>query len=102
MRTTLDIDADVLELAKGLANGHKMSVGRVVSDLARRGAETPIRLIEKNRVYVIPSEKGGGPFGPGDLRAFLEGEFRGRAASFRPAKTRLSKRNRVGRRAGTK
>lgn len=37
MRTTLDIDADVLQVAKELATKEKRSAGAVLSDLARRG-----------------------------------------------------------------
>jgi hypothetical protein len=36
MRTTLDIDDDVLAAAKELAVGRKATVGRVISDLARQ------------------------------------------------------------------
>ena len=74
MRTTLDIDADVLEIAKGMARGRKLSVGKALSDLARRGARTPIRLIERSGVYVIPKQIEGGPFGPEDVQAALESE----------------------------
>ena len=35
MRTTLDIDADVLEAAKELASARKTTTGRVISELAR-------------------------------------------------------------------
>lgn len=38
MRTTLDIDDDVLQLAKELAARERKSAGQVVSELARRGA----------------------------------------------------------------
>lgn len=36
MRTTLDIDEDVLETAKELAPMQRVSVGKVISELARR------------------------------------------------------------------
>lgn len=36
MRTTLDIDADVLSAAKELARQRDISVGKVVSDLLRQ------------------------------------------------------------------
>ena len=39
MRTTLAIDDDVLEAARGLATLERRSVGEVVSDLARRGLQ---------------------------------------------------------------
>ena len=44
MRTTLDIDEDILAAARDLARRRRAPLGRVVSDLARqgliRGAET--------------------------------------------------------------
>ena len=37
MRTTLDIDDDVLRAAKSIARAQETSLGRVVSNLARKG-----------------------------------------------------------------
>ena len=37
MRTTLQIDDDILEAARGLAEAENRTVGQVVSRLARRG-----------------------------------------------------------------
>lgn len=37
MRTTVNIDDDVLELAKGWASWNKCSLGSALSELARRG-----------------------------------------------------------------
>ena len=37
MRTTLDIDDDVLQAAKELAQYESKTAGQVLSDLARRG-----------------------------------------------------------------
>ncbi|WP_367872325.1 hypothetical protein [Luteolibacter sp. Populi] len=36
MRTTLDIDSDVLEAAKEISAGSKRTTGQVISDLARK------------------------------------------------------------------
>jgi hypothetical protein len=41
MRTTLDIDADVLEAAKSLARHHRRSAGAVISALARQALCAP-------------------------------------------------------------
>jgi hypothetical protein len=41
MRTTLDIDADVLQAAKELAAVHQKTVGQIVTDLLRRALEPP-------------------------------------------------------------
>ena len=39
MRTTLNIDDEILEVAKSLAGERNLSVGAVVSELARRGLQ---------------------------------------------------------------
>ena len=41
MRTTLDIDDDVLQAAKELAEAEHKSAGRVVSDLVRKALTAP-------------------------------------------------------------
>jgi hypothetical protein len=37
VRTTINIDEDVLQAARALATAQRKSLGRVISDLARRG-----------------------------------------------------------------
>jgi hypothetical protein len=60
MRTTLDIDDDVLSAAKGLASGQKTTTGKIVSELARRELAQPAQgpLIERNGFMVLPSRGG--------------------------------------------
>ncbi len=41
MRTTLDLDADVLQAAKELAAARGSTAGKVLSELARKGLESP-------------------------------------------------------------
>jgi hypothetical protein len=41
MRTTVDLDEDILRVAKDLARDKEQSVGRVLSDLVRRGLNPP-------------------------------------------------------------
>lgn len=41
MRTTLDIDDDVLAAAKDLAKSEGRTVGQIISELARRALTTP-------------------------------------------------------------
>jgi hypothetical protein len=41
MRTTLDVDDDVLQAAKELARRHKKTAGKMLSELARRGFTLP-------------------------------------------------------------
>ena len=45
MRTTLQIDDDVLEDARSIARSEKRSVGAVISELARRSLR-PVGIIE--------------------------------------------------------
>lgn len=68
MRTTLDIDDDVLTAAKELAKARDSTTGEVISELARKAltapAETsssagPAGAVLKNGWYVLPSR--GGP-----------------------------------------
>jgi len=52
MRTTLDIDDDVVAAARELAAGERKSLGAVISDLARRGL-TPARVEAEDGLPVI-------------------------------------------------
>jgi hypothetical protein len=47
MRTTITIDDDLLVAAKTLARSQSVSVGRVISDLARKGMQSPVRTRKK-------------------------------------------------------
>ncbi len=62
VRTTLDIDADVLQAAKELAASRRTSAGRVLSDLAR-AALAPKQRTPKVRhgVPVLPPRAGEAP-----------------------------------------
>ncbi len=56
MRTTLDIEDDVLQAAKELAEREKTTAGKVLSRLARRGLLGPGRKTKtRNGVPVLPS-----------------------------------------------
>jgi hypothetical protein len=58
MRTTLDIEDDVLQAAKELAEREGRTTGKVLSELARRGLATPARRSApermRNGVPVLP------------------------------------------------
>ena len=59
MRTTLEIDSDVLQAAKDLATLEKTTTGRIMSRLARRGLcpepQTPqTRTMERNCIEMLP------------------------------------------------
>jgi len=60
MRTTLNLDDDVLEIARQYSEMRSMALGKAVSELVRRGAHTPTptRLVNGFVVFDIPP---GGP-----------------------------------------
>ena len=58
MRTTLQLDDDVLDAARVLARQQHLSVGAVISELARQALRRPAGLEE------LPSERSGLPLLP--------------------------------------
>jgi hypothetical protein len=69
MRTTLDVENDVLDAARALAVARGVSVGAALSELARRGvtARTPLSARNGFPVFQIPVGTPG--FGPDDVAA---------------------------------
>lgn len=63
MRTTLDIDDDVVAAARELASAERRSLGSVISELARRGL-TPAKLDTDGDVPVIRVPAGAPPITP--------------------------------------
>ena len=53
MRTTLDIDDDVLQAAKELAAAEKKTAGRVVSDLVRKALTAPSEPIDASKLEIV-------------------------------------------------
>jgi hypothetical protein len=60
MRTTLDIDDDVLEAVKEHAKARDVTAGRLVSDIIRREFTRPAGepLIRRNGFLVLPRRGG--------------------------------------------
>ncbi len=62
MRTTVDIDDDVLQAAKELAASRGTTAGRMLSELARKGLEQPARANKlRNGVPLLPRRPAGSP-----------------------------------------
>jgi hypothetical protein len=74
MRTTLDIEPDVLDLAKSLADARRISVGKALSSLARKGALATVPLGERNGFSVFPVGDSQVKFGLEDVQAALDAE----------------------------
>ena len=71
MRTTLQLDDDVLAAARELATGEHRSLGAVVSELARRGL-TPARIEAEDGLPVIRVPAGTPPITPEMVRRALD------------------------------
>ena len=61
MRTTLDLDADILQAAKELASARGMTAGQVVSELARKGLDAPRTGRVRNGVPLLARLPTGSP-----------------------------------------
>ncbi len=61
MRTTLDIDDDVLEAAKELAASRRSTAGKVLSDLARKALQPAAKARVRNGVPLLPRRPAGAP-----------------------------------------
>jgi hypothetical protein len=82
MRTTLDIDADVLDAARNLAEARHTSIGKALSYLARRGATAQLPTTMKNGFVVFQVPEDSQRFGPDEVRAALNEEDIHLASSF--------------------
>jgi hypothetical protein len=61
MRTTMDVDIDLLQAAKELAEVRGTTMGRVVSDLLRKALEPSRSVRVRNGVPVLPPRPAGAP-----------------------------------------
>ena len=56
MRTTLDIDEDVLLAAKAIARRESLSIGKVLTDLARQALTRQPEAVTRNGVPLFPQQ----------------------------------------------
>lgn len=60
MRTTLDIDEDILLIIKEVASCQGVSTGRVLSDLARQTLTRLVETSKRNGLPLFPIQPGAG------------------------------------------
>jgi len=73
MRTTLNLDDDVLETAKALAARQHESLGKVVSGLIRKAVEPPAQVrSERNGMPLFPVATGARPVTPAIVAELLD------------------------------
>ena len=58
MRTTLNLDDDVLEMVRQYSEARSVALGKAASDLVRKGFNTPTRtrIVNGLVVFDLPSE----------------------------------------------
>jgi hypothetical protein len=61
MRTTLDIDDDLLQAAKEMAESRNTTAGRIVSDLLRKALQRPDSPVRVRNGVPLLSRAGGAP-----------------------------------------
>jgi hypothetical protein len=76
MRTTLDIDDDVLAIAKHLSAAHNTTCGKVISAFARQVLSKPVVVADfpvRNGFHVLPRR--GGIVTTESIEKLLEPQF---------------------------
>ncbi len=61
MRTTLDLDEDVLQAAKELAEARRTTAGKILSELARRALRPERQPRVRNGVPLLPRRPAAAP-----------------------------------------
>lgn len=59
MRTTIDLEDDILIAIKAIANQKQKSMGAIVSDLLREALSGPNSLEIRNGIPLLPKKKNG-------------------------------------------
>jgi len=73
MRTTVDLDEDILRVAKDLARESEQSLGRVLSNLARRGLDfARVESSIRNGIPVLTPKPGARPVTSEHVKELLE------------------------------
>ena len=75
VRTTVDIDDDILRAAKDLAEERSQSLGRILSELARKGLQPSAQPLDvRNGVPLLPRKRGARPVTSQMVKDLLESE----------------------------
>ena len=72
VRTTLDIDDDVLQAAKELGEMKKKTAGQILSELARQALEPKQTYRVRNGVPVLPHRPGAPLMTNADVQRWLD------------------------------
>ena len=72
VRTTLDIDDDLLQAAKELGAMQKKTAGQILSELARKGLYRERKYVVRNGVPVIRRQPGSPVITSADVRRWMD------------------------------
>lgn len=75
MRTTLNLDDDVLQLLKNYASDRSIPLGEAASELVRRGLETPVQMRLEHGFYVVDLPADGPKVSSARVKKLLEEEI---------------------------
>ena len=75
MRTTVDLDEDILQVAKHLAQEREQSLGRVLSGLIRQGLKPANKIaVTSGVIPTLPQKPGARPVTGQAVKELLETE----------------------------
>jgi hypothetical protein len=72
MRTTLTIEDDAFELAMRLAKRRRLTLGKAVSELVRRGARQVVTTEPRHGLEVVKLPAGAAPVHAADVERLIE------------------------------
>jgi hypothetical protein len=75
MRTTLNLDDDVVELLKGYAETRSLALGRAASELVRRGLEAPVQTRLVNGFHTVVLSENSAKVTSETIKQLLEDEI---------------------------
>jgi hypothetical protein len=75
VRTTLNLDDDVLRDVKQYAENRSVGLGKAISDLVRRGLNTPIQTKVINGIHVVVLPKDSPKITSERVKRLLEDEL---------------------------
>jgi hypothetical protein len=75
MRTTLNVDDDVLQTLKSYAKGRRLALGEAASELMRRGVTAPLETRTVNGLQVVVLPPGSPKVGSDLVERLLEDEI---------------------------
>ena len=76
MRTTINLEDDVLRDVKKYADSRSVALGKAVSDLVRRGLNTPVPTKVVNGFHVVVLPESSPAIESGRVKTLLEDELK--------------------------